>query len=72
MVCHRFCRDNKRDSGDRKSNLQAMYDRLVNQFVVRERITEQLKAENQILWIQRMNNIRNRATGIVNAELIYT
>ena len=50
---------------------QAMYDRLVNQFVVREIITEQLKVENQILWIQRMNNIRNRATGIVNAELIY-
>ena len=34
-------------------------------------MTEQLKAENQMLWVKRMNNIRNRATEIVNAELIY-
>lgn len=48
-----------------------MYDRLVNQLAEQEGITEQLKAENQILWVQRMNNIRNRATEIVNTELIY-
>ncbi len=35
-------------------------------------VTKQLKADNQMLWVQRMNNIRNRATKIVNAELIYT
>lgn len=35
-------------------------------------IDEQLKAENQMLWVARMNNIRNRATEIVNAELIYS
>ena len=35
-------------------------------------VTEQLKADNQMLWVQRMNNIRNRATEIVNAELIYS
>ena len=35
-------------------------------------IDEQLKAENQMLWVARMNNIRNRATEIVNAELICT
>lgn len=33
-------------------------------------LPEQLKAENQMLWVKRMNNIRNRATEIVNAELI--
>ena len=33
---------------------------------------KQLKAENQMLWVQRMNNIRNRVTDIVNADLIYT
>ncbi|WP_442912077.1 TnpV protein [Lachnoclostridium sp. MSJ-17] len=33
--------------------------------------TEQLKADNQMLWVKRMNNIRNRTTEIVNAELIY-
>ena len=35
-------------------------------------IDEQLKADNQMLWVARMNNIRNRATEIVNAELIYS
>ena len=46
--------------------------RLVNEIAKREGVTEQLKADNQMLWVQRMNNIRNRATEIVNAELIYT
>lgn len=36
-----------------------------------EGITEQLKAENQLEWVRRMNNIRHRATEIVNRELIY-
>ena len=49
-----------------------MFFRLVKQFADKEGVTEQLKAENQMLWVQRMNNIRNRATEIVNAELIYT
>ena len=48
-----------------------MFFRLVNQLAEKEDVTEQLKAENQMLWVQRMNNIRNRATEIVNAELIY-
>ena len=37
----------------------------------REGVTEQLKATNQIAWVGKMNNIRQRATEIVNAELIY-
>ena len=49
-----------------------MFDRLVNQFVKQEGVTEQLKADNQMLWVQRMNNICNRATEIANNELIYT
>ena len=48
-----------------------MFFRLVKQLAEKEGVTEQLKAENQMLWVQRMNNIRNRATEIVNAELIY-
>lgn len=43
---------------------------LVKQMAKREGVTEQLKAENQMEWVGRMNNIRNRATEIVNAELI--
>ena len=37
----------------------------------REGVTEQLKADNQMQWVGLMNNIRQRATEIVNAELIY-
>ena len=49
-----------------------MYDTLVKQLVKQEGVTEKLKATDMILWIQKMNNIRNRAMEIVNAELIYT
>lgn len=48
------------------------FDRLVEQLVKQEGITEQLKAENQMLWVRKMNSIRNRVTEIVNTELIYT
>ena len=48
-----------------------MFFRLVKQLAEKEGVTEQLKAENQMLWVKRMNNIRNRAEEIVNAELIY-
>ena len=42
-----------------------MYDRLVKQIAERESVTEQLKSDNLLLWVQRMNNIRNRATEFV-------
>lgn len=48
-----------------------MYQLLVKQLAEKEGVTEQLKAENPILWVQQMNNIQNRAREIVNAELIY-
>lgn len=48
-----------------------MYDTLVKQLAKQESVTEKLKASDMMLWIQKMNNIRNRATEIVNAELIY-
>ena len=50
---------------------EEMFFRLVNQLAEKEGVTEQLKAENQMLWVRKMNNIRNRVTEIVNAELIY-
>ena len=49
-----------------------MFFRLVKQFAEKEEVSEQLKADNQMLWVARMNNIRNRAMEIVNSELIYT
>ncbi len=54
-------------------NVQAedMFLRLVNQIAEREGVIEQLKAENQMAWVGRMNNIRSRAAEIVNNNLIY-
>lgn len=48
-----------------------MFLRLVEQMAKREGVTEQLKAENQMEWVCRMNNIRSRAMEIVNADLIF-
>ena len=47
-----------------------MFDRLVAQIAEQEGITEQLKAANQMEWVQRTNNIRNRVIEIVSATLI--
>ena len=49
----------------------AMLDQLMTQMAEREDVTEALKAQDQILWVQRMNSIRSRAEEIVNQELIY-
>lgn len=51
---------------------EKMFSRLVNEMAKCEEVTEKLKAENPMLWVQRMNNIHNRATEIVDAEMIYT
>lgn len=48
-----------------------MYDTLVKQLAKQEGITEHLKANDMMSWVQKMNNIRNRATEIVNADIIY-
>lgn len=48
-----------------------MFSRLVKQIAEREGVTEQLKADNQMEWVDRMNNIRSRATEIVNNDIIY-
>lgn len=47
------------------------FSKLVERMAKSEGVTEQLKANNQILWVGRMNNIRQRATEIVNTEMIY-
>ena len=49
-----------------------MFLRLVKELAEKENVTEELKATDQMLWVQKMNNIRNRVTEIVNAEIIYT
>ena len=47
------------------------FDLLVEQMAEREGVTEKLKAQNQILWVRRINNIRTRAEEIVREEIIY-
>ena len=49
-----------------------LFFRLVKQLAEKEGVTEQLKAENQMLWVRKMNNIRNQATEIVNQKIIYS
>ena len=48
-----------------------MFERLVKQLAEKEGITEQLKATDQMAWVGAMNNIRNAAEEIVNAEVIF-
>ena len=50
----------------------AMLDRLMTQMAEREGVTEALKAQNQMAWVQRMNSIHHRASEIVLQELIDT
>ena len=57
---------------DLNDQAEEMFFRLVNEFAENEGITETLKAENQILWVQRMNAVRETATETVNNDLIYT
>lgn len=48
-----------------------MFSRLVKEYTDRQGVTEQLKAENQLLWIQKINNIQSCVREVVNSEMIY-
>lgn len=56
---------------DLDKQAEEMFSRLVKQMAENEGVTEQFKAYNQVEWVARMNNIRSRATEIVNNDLIY-
>ena len=56
---------------DLNEQAEAMFSRLVKQLSEKEGVTEAIKAEDQMLWVQKMNNIRNAAMEIVSSELIY-
>ena len=56
---------------DLDKQAEDMFFRLVKQIAEREGMTEQLKADNQMEWVARMNNIHNRVTEIVNNDLIF-
>ena len=48
-----------------------MFFRLVKKYAEKQGVTEQLKAQEQMLWVRRINNIRTRAEEIVREEIIY-
>lgn len=56
---------------DLNEQAESMFLELVKQLAAREGVTEQLKEQDQMLWVQRMNNIRDRAMEVVNNDLIY-
>ena len=57
---------------DINAQAEDSFSRLVKEMAAQEGVNEKLKAENQMAWVQRMNNIRERATEIMNRELIFT
>ncbi len=76
---HKILYYNLLTSGSLRSHLsdveeeaQSLFLRLVKEYAEREGVTEQLKAENQMEWVCRMNNIRERVNEVVNAEMIFS
>lgn len=57
---------------DLNKQVEEMFSLLVKQMAERDGVTEQLKAENQLKWVARMNNIRSRATESVNDAIIFS
>lgn len=61
----------ERQSTDIDKQTEEMFVLLVKELAENENVTEQLKAENQMLWMHQMNNIHNRVMEIINTDLIY-
>lgn len=55
---------------DIEEEAQSLFSRLVNEYAEKEGISEQLKTADQMAWVRQMNNIRSRATEIVNADVV--
>lgn len=56
---------------DIEEQAQRLFLRLVKELAEKEGVNEQLKAENAMLWVRKMNNIRRRATDVVNSEVLF-
>ena len=56
---------------DTEEQAQALFSRRVKEYAEKEGVTEQLKAADQMAWVCRMNNIRSRATEVVNSEVVF-
>ena len=73
MLYYNFLTSGKLDNYLSNVERQAenLFEQIVKSLAEQERVTEKLKAENMMLWVQKINNIRNRATEIVNEQVIY-
>ena len=56
---------------DTEEQAQTLFSRLLKEYAEKEGVTEQLKAADQMAWVCRMNNIRSRATEVVNSEVVF-
>ncbi len=56
---------------DIEEQAQQLFLRLVKEYAEKEGVTEQLKAADQMAWVRQMNNIRERATEVVNSEVVF-
>ena len=56
---------------DIEEHAQNLFSRLVKDLAEKENVTEKLKSDSPMLWVRKMNNIRNRAMEIVNEQIIY-
>ena len=56
---------------DVEERAQTLFEQTIKSLAEQEQITEKLKAENMMLWVRKMNNIRNLATEIVNDQIIF-
>ncbi|WP_448921152.1 TnpV protein [Eubacterium sp.] len=73
MFCYNLLTSGKLNSYlvDIEQQAQQLFLRLVKDLAEQEKVTEELKATDMMLWVQKMNNIRNRTTEIVNERIIY-
>ena len=56
---------------DVEEEAQILFSRLVKEYAEKEGVSEQLKAADQMAWVWQMNNIRSRATEVVNSEVVF-
>ena len=56
---------------DVEEEAQILFSRLVKEYAEKEGVTEQLKSADQMAWVRQMNNIRERATEVVNSEVVF-
>ena len=73
VIYYNLLTSGKLDShlADIEEQAQQLFLRLVKELAEKEGVTEQLKSADQMAWVRRMNNIRRRATEVVNSEVLF-